>query len=71
MQLLHRREFTSPAPRKTNLLSAILFLVILLDARIPATATAAVPCISSLNVQYLFLYLSKKRKALWLPKSSN
>lgn len=62
---------TSPAPKNTNLFSDILFLVILFDARIPATATAAVPCISSLNVQYLSRYLSKKRKALWLPKSSN
>lgn len=55
---------TSPAPKNTNLFSDILFLVILFDARIPATATAAVPCISSLNVQYLSRYLSKKRKAL-------
>jgi hypothetical protein len=58
------RVITSPAPRKTNLLSPIFFSVILLDAKIPATATAAVPCMSSLNVQNLFLYLSRKRKAL-------
>lgn len=29
------------------------------------------PWISSLNTQYLSLYFSRKRKALWLPKSSN
>lgn len=62
---------TSPAPKNTNLFSDIFFLVIRFDAKIPATATAAVPCISSLNVQYLSRYLSKKRKALWFPKSSN
>ena len=61
----------SPAPRKRNLLSDKRLFVIRRDAKRPATATDAVPWMSSLNVQYWSRYLSKKRKALWFPKSSN
>jgi hypothetical protein len=53
------------------LLSDKRLFVIRRDAKRPATATDAVPWMSSLNVQYWSRYLSKKRKALWFPKSSN
>ena len=42
---------TSPAPWNTIVLSDNLVLVSLREAKSPATATAAVPCMSSLNVQ--------------------
>lgn len=64
-------RLTSPAPRNRNLLSDMRFLTTGRAAIRPATATDAVPWISSLNVQYLSRYLSKNRKALWFPKSSN
>jgi hypothetical protein len=37
----------------------------------PASATEAVPWMSSLKVQMLLRYFSSRRKALWLAKSSN
>ena len=39
--------------------------------RMPASATAAVPWMSSLNVQIRSRYFSSSRNALWLAKSSN
>lgn len=42
----------SPAPRNRNLLSDKRLFVIRRDAKRPATATDAVPWMSSLNVQY-------------------
>lgn len=62
---------TSPAPWKRMILSERRVLVIRREANRPATATDAVPWISSLNVQYFSRYLSRKRNALWFPKSSN
>ena len=62
---------TSPAPRNKNVLSIILVFVIRRLAMSPARATAAVPWISSLNVQYWLRYFSRSLNAFWLPKSSN
>lgn len=62
---------TSPAPWKRMIFSERRVLVIRREANRPATATDAVPWISSLNVQYFSRYLSRKRNALWFPKSSN
>lgn len=62
---------TSPAPWKRIMLSERRVLVIRREANSPATATDAVPWISSLKVQYVSRYLSNKRNALLFPKSSN
>ena len=61
----------SPAPWNRKVWSASLVLVAWSAASTPATATLAVPWMSSLKVQYLLRYFSRNRKALWLPKSSN
>ena len=62
---------TSPAPWNRKVWSDSFVLVNLNEAKRPATATLAVPWMSSLKVQYLLRYFSRKRKALWFPKSSN
>jgi len=68
---LDMKFLTSPAPWNRITLSERRVLVIRREAKSPATATDAVPWISSLNVQYFSRYLSSKRNALWFPKSSN
>ena len=51
---------------------SVSFLPLALSAaRMPASATLAVPWMSSLKVQYLLRYFSRNRNAFWLPKSSN
>lgn len=64
-------KLTSPAPWNRIVWSESLVFVNLSDANKPATATEAVPWISSLNTTYWSRYFSKNRKALLLPKSSN
>lgn len=51
--------------------SFIFFLVTLVAAIRPATATLAVPWMSSLNVQYLSRYLARRGPAFGKAKSSN
>lgn len=62
---------TSPAPWNSIMWSDRRVLVALSEASSPATATEAVPWISSLKVKYLLRYFSSSVKALALPKSSN
>mmetsp|Transcript_67930 Transcript_67930/g.162212 ORF Transcript_67930/g.162212 Transcript_67930/m.162212 type:complete len:369 (+) Transcript_67930:3-1109(+) len=61
----------SPAPMKTTVSSRSRVPLILVATRRPASATAAVPWMSSLNVQILLRYFSSSLNAVVLPKSSN
>ena len=61
----------SPAPMNRIFWSASLPPVTRSAEKMPASATAAVPWMSSLNVQMRSRYRSSSRKAFWLAKSSN
>jgi hypothetical protein len=58
-----------PAPAHINLISFNGILEILAAESIPANVTDPVPCISSLNIRYLYRYLSSNGTALDVSKS--
>ena len=59
-----------PDPWMTTRWSRIRDPVTVSPEKIAAITTAAVPCMSSLNVQIWSLYLFRMRRALLAPKSS-
>ena len=61
----------SPAPRNSTVWSASLPPVTRNAENRPASATAAVPWMSSLKTGIVSRYLCSRRNAEWLAKSSN
>ncbi len=61
----------SPAPRNRTVWSASLPPVTRNAENMPASATAAVPWMSSLKTQARSRYWCSRRNAAWLAKSSN